>query len=65
MASHAINNVKGTGGGLAHNKHMYARLQLMYNITHSNTAVSAEELGMVLGEGRTKQTIILNFEPLV
>ena len=26
----------------------------MFNITHSNTAVSAEELGMVAGEGRKK-----------
>ena len=26
----------------------------MYNITHNNTAVSAEELGMVAADGRTK-----------
>ena len=26
----------------------------MYNITHNNTAVSAEELGMVVADGRTK-----------
>ena len=33
-----------------------SRLQLMYNcnITHNNTAVSAEELGMVAADGRTK-----------
>ena len=31
-----------------------SRLNLMYNITHNNTAVSAEELGMVAGDGRTK-----------
>ena len=30
------------------------RLNLMYNITHNNTAVSAEELGMVAADGRTK-----------
>ena len=30
------------------------RLQLMYNITHNKTAVSAEELGMVAADGRTK-----------
>ena len=28
--------------------------QLMYNIPHNNTAVSAEELGMVAADGRTK-----------
>ena len=26
----------------------------MYNITHNNTAVSTEELGMVVADGRTK-----------
>ena len=26
----------------------------MYNITHNKTAVSAEELGMVAADGRTK-----------
>ena len=31
-----------------------SRLTLMYNITHNNTAVSAEELGMVVADGRTK-----------
>ena len=31
-----------------------SRLQLVYNITHNNTAVSAEELGMVAVDGRTK-----------
>ena len=31
-----------------------SRLQLLYNITHNNTAVSAEELGMVAADGRTK-----------
>ena len=31
-----------------------SRLNLMYNITHNNTAVSAEELGMVVADGRTK-----------
>ena len=31
-----------------------SRLQLMYNIAHNNTAVSAEELGMVAADGRTK-----------
>ena len=31
-----------------------SRLNLMYNITHNNTAVSAEELGMVAADGRTK-----------
>ena len=31
-----------------------SRHQLMYNITHNNTAVSAEELGMVAADGRTK-----------
>ena len=31
-----------------------SRLQLMYNLTHNNTAVSAEELGMVAADGRTK-----------
>ena len=30
------------------------RLQLIYNITHNNTAVSAEEIGMVEADGRTK-----------
>ena len=31
-----------------------SRLNLMYNITHNITAVSAEELGMVAADGRTK-----------
>ena len=31
-----------------------SRLNLMYNITHNITAVSAEELGMVAAEGQTK-----------
>ena len=30
------------------------RLQLMYNITHNNTAVFAEELGMVAADGPNK-----------
>ena len=61
-ASHTINNVKGTGGGLAHNKHMYARLQLMYNITHNS--VSAEELGMVVGEGRNRANHSFKFRTI-
>ena len=35
-------------------RRMDSRLQLMYNITHNNTAVSAEELGMVAADGRIK-----------
>ena len=31
-----------------------SRLNLMYNITHNNTAVFADELGMVAADGRTK-----------
>ena len=31
-----------------------SRLNLMYNITHNNMAVSTEELGMVVADGRTK-----------
>ena len=31
-----------------------SRLNLMYNIIHNNTAVSAEELGMVAADRRTK-----------
>ena len=32
----------------------HSRLNVMYNITHNITAVSAEELGMVAADGRTK-----------
>ena len=31
-----------------------SRIQLMYNITHNNTAVSAEEIGMVAAHSKNK-----------
>ena len=40
-----------------------SRLNLMYDITHNITAVSAEELGMVAPTVERKQIITSNFEP--
>ena len=41
-----------------------AILQLMYNIPNNNTAVSAEELGMVAADGRTKATHHFTFQAI-
>ena len=41
-----------------------SRLQRMYNITHNNTAVSAEELGMVAADGRTKSNHNFKFRAI-
>ena len=42
-----------------------SRLQLMYNITHNNTAVSADELGMAAADGRTKANHQFKFRAIV
>ena len=41
-----------------------SRLNLMYNITHNVTAVSAEELGMVAADGRTKANYHIKFRAM-
>ena len=40
------------------------RLQLMYNITHNNVAVSAEEIGMVEADVRTKENHHFKFRAI-
>ena len=41
-----------------------SRLNLMCNITHNSTAVSAEELGMVAADGRTKASHHFKFRAM-
>ena len=53
MAS-PTNMLKNLGWKTLHARRRDSRLQLMYNITHNNTAMSAEEHEMVAADGRTK-----------